>query len=47
MQMGKGIVELSKHTDWFSEIGKLHAVPIIEQYANKILSMKEQMTGKQ
>ncbi len=47
MQMGKGIVELSKHTDWFSDIGKLHAVPIIEQYANKILSMKEQMTGKQ
>ena len=45
--VGKRIIELSKHTDWFSDVGKLHAVPIIEQYANQIEHMAEQMKQQQ
>ena len=46
MQMGKGIVELSKHNDWFSEIGIAHAMPVIEQYANKVLELQKEMGAK-
>jgi len=42
-QLGQEIVELSKHVDWFSDVGKLHAVPIIEQRAAQIQQMAAQM----
>lgn len=43
MGMAKGIVMLSKHSDYFSEIGKIHALPMIEQVATQIEQMQEQM----
>lgn len=42
-QLGKEIVDLAKHTDYFSDVGKLHAVPIIEKYADQIKQMAQQM----
>ena len=45
-QLGQEVVELSKHTDWFSDIGKLHAVPVIQQKAQQIEAMFKQMQGK-
>jgi hypothetical protein len=41
--LGQQVIELSKHTDWFSDVGKLHAVPIIEQKAQQIEQMMAQM----
>jgi len=42
-QLGQQVVELSKHSDWFSDIGKLHAFPVIEQKAQQIKQIAEQM----
>jgi hypothetical protein len=42
MQLGQQVVELSKHTDWFSDVGKLHALPVIEQKAQQIEQMMAQ-----
>jgi hypothetical protein len=41
-QMAQGIVELSKHKDYFSEVGQLHAYPIVEQTANEIEQFMKQ-----
>lgn len=41
-QMASGIVELSKHKDYFSDKGQLHALPVIEQTASSIEQMMEQ-----
>jgi hypothetical protein len=43
MQLGQQVVELSKHTDWFSDTGKLYAVPVIEQKAQQIQEFMKQM----
>lgn len=34
--VGKNIIELSKRPEMFSETGKIHALPIIEQTANRL-----------
>lgn len=36
MQMAQGVVGLSKHKEYFSEVGQLHAYPVIEQAAQMI-----------
>lgn len=36
MQMGKGLIELSKHPEMFSDTGKIHAMPVIEQAAQQL-----------
>lgn len=43
MQMANGIVLLSKHKEFFSDIGKLHALPIVEQTAQQIEQLTKQM----
>lgn len=43
MQMAQGVVELSKHKDYFSEVGQLHAYPVIEQAAQMIEQTKQSM----
>jgi len=49
MQLGQQIVELSKHPEFFSNVGQLHAVPIIEAKAKQIQQMAASMQqgGKQ
>jgi hypothetical protein len=47
MQLGQQVVELSKHTDWFSDVGKLHALPVIEQKAQQIEQMMAQQKPQQ
>jgi hypothetical protein len=47
MQLGQQVIELSKHPDWFSDIGRLHAVPVIEQKAQQIQEMAKQMGVQQ
>ena len=42
-QMGQGVVALSKKKEMFSDTGKIHALPAIEQAASEI----ESMTGGQ
>ena len=34
-QAGQGILELSKHPEWFSETGRIHALPIVEAAGQK------------
>lgn len=43
-QLANGIVELSKHKDFFSEVGQLHAYPVIQQTADKLKEMHKQIT---
>ena len=44
--LGQQVIELSKHVDWFSDAGKLHAVPVIEQKAQQIEQMLQQLQPK-
>lgn len=46
-QMADGIVQLSKHADYFSELGKLHALPVVQQVAQQIEQMTKAMTQQQ
>ena len=41
-QLADGVVALSKKPEMFSEIGKIHALPALEQTAETIESMQEQ-----
>jgi hypothetical protein len=41
-QAAQGIIELSNHPDFFSEMGKMHALPIIEQAANQLEQIMKQ-----
>lgn len=43
-QLANGIVELSKHKDYFSEVGQLHAYPVVQQTADKLKEMHKQIT---
>lgn len=45
--MANGIIKLSKHPDYFSETGVIHAFPIVEHYADEIEQMKKQMKQQQ
>ena len=47
-QTAQGIIELSKHKDWFSEVGQLHAFPIVQQAAMRFenLMQSQQQQGK-
>lgn len=42
-QMADGILKLSKHKDFFSDIGKLHALPVIENAADQIETLQKQL----
>lgn len=47
-QLGNGIIQLSKHKDYFSDVGKLHALPVVEQAAQQIEQvMKQQQPQRQ
>jgi hypothetical protein len=47
MQLGQGIVMLSKHPDYFSDIGRIHAYPVVEQAAMQVQNVAKQMQGQQ
>ena len=47
MSMAAGIIHLSKHSEYFSDVGKLHALPKIEQAADQLENMQKQITGGQ
>lgn len=41
-QVGAGIIKLAEHPEYFSETGRVHAFPIVEEAANQV----KQMSGK-
>lgn len=41
-QAGNGIMTLARHPEFFSEAGKLHAFPVVEEAARKIEEMSKQ-----
>jgi hypothetical protein len=45
-QAGQGILELSKHPEWFSETGRVHALPIVEAAGQKFQEMQQQSQQK-
>jgi hypothetical protein len=42
-QMGAGIMQLAKHPDYFSDVGKLHALPVVEQASAQIEQIMKQV----
>jgi hypothetical protein len=44
-QMGEGIINLSKHKEMFSESGIVHAYPVVQQAAQQIQQLEQQMQG--
>lgn len=46
MQMGKGIIDLSKHPEYFSETGRIHAFPVVENGAEQLKQLEQQNKGK-
>lgn len=47
MQMARGIQTLAKHKNFFSEEGKIHALPQVEMAADQIDNMEQQMKQPQ
>ena len=46
--MAAGIIHLSKETEMFSDMGKLHALPVVKQAAAQLEQLQKQLTnGKQ
>jgi hypothetical protein len=45
MQIASGVVNLSHHKDFFSEVGQLHAFPVVQQAAQQIEQMQKQLTA--
>lgn len=45
-QMADGVIELSKHKDYFSDVGQLHAYPIVQQTARQLELMQQQTKQK-
>ena len=45
-QMAQGIVSLAKHPEYFSDIGRIHAYPIVELTSEKIQQIQKQMQGQ-
>jgi hypothetical protein len=45
-RVGMGVVELSKHPEWFSETGRIHALPLVEQGAQQFEQMQQQSQNK-
>jgi hypothetical protein len=41
-QMAAGIVKLSKHPEWFSDAGKMQALPTVSATAEQIEQMTQQ-----
>ena len=46
-QLGDEITKLSKSPEMFSETGRIHALPIVENYADKYKQISEQLGAKQ
>jgi hypothetical protein len=46
-QMAQGIIQLSKEREMFSETGKIHALPVLEQAARQIETIEKQMQPQQ
>jgi len=44
-QLGDEIVTLSKKPEMFSETGRVHALPIVEKYADQYQQIAQQLTG--
>lgn len=47
MSMAKGIIKLSENPAMFSDMGRLHAFPIVEHYADEIKQIEQMMKGQQ
>ncbi len=46
-QVGAGIINLAKHPEMFSETGRVHAYPVVEQAAQQFEQLEQQMKGQQ
>ena len=46
-QTAQSIIELSKHKDWFSEVGQLHAFPVVQQAAQKFENFMQSQQQQQ
>lgn len=44
-QVGDSIVNLSKHPEMFSETGRIHAFPIVQNFANEYQQLKQGMNN--
>jgi hypothetical protein len=42
-QMGAGIMDLAKHPEYFSDTGRVHAFPVVENVATQLEQMEKQM----
>lgn len=47
MQTAKGIQDLAKHPEYFSDTGRIHAYPIVEQASQQFDQMEKQMKQQQ
>lgn len=47
MQTAQGIISLSKHPDYFSDTGRVHAFPVVENAATQFEQMEQQMKQQQ
>ena len=47
MQLGKGIIELSKHKDYFSETGQVGAFPLVQQAAYQLEELEKMFKQSQ
>lgn len=45
-QMASGIISLSKKPEMFSEVGQIHALPVVEQAAEQLQALQKQMSGQ-
>lgn len=42
-QLAQGIVKLSKHPEFFSESGRVHAFPVVEHYGEELEQLEQQL----
>lgn len=46
-QLGEEIVKLAAHPEMFSDVGRVHAFPIVENYATELKKLGEQQAAQQ
>lgn len=46
-QMGDGIKMLAEHSEFFSDTGKIHALPVVQEASKKIIAVESMMAGGQ
>lgn len=46
-QLGMEIISLKKHPEYFSDVGRIHAYPIVDNYAQRVEQVQEMIQQKQ